>query len=77
MPSLNSPFEAFEFYTSATFAIFISFVPFAFGLEAIKASFFTKSSFDREADDAFISEVFFNTSKHFLTIWAVIYANIK
>ena len=48
-----------------------------FKFEDIKVSSFTKSSFDKEANDAFIGEVFLNTSKYFLTIWAVIYANIK
>ena len=77
MPSLNGPFEAFEPYTSAAFAAFISSTSSASGLEATEVSFFAKSSFDREADDASVSEVFFSISKHPLTIWAVIYANIK
>ena len=74
MPSLNSPFEIFEPYTFVTFVIFTSSTS---ELEAIKALFFTKSSFDKEANDTFINEVFFSINKHFLTIWAVIYANIK
>ena len=77
MPSLNSPFEAFELYTFAAFITFISFTSFTFKLEATEVSSFTKSSSDKKANDAFISEVFFNINKHSLTIWAVIYANIK
>ena len=74
IPSLNSPFEAFEPYV---FAIFAVFALFTFKFEAIKTSSFTKSSFDGKTNDAFVGEVFFSTSKHPLTIWAVIYANIK
>ena len=74
IPSLNSLFEAFELYTFAAFAVS---VPFIFKLEATEVSSSAKSSFDKEADDASISEVFFSTNKHSLTIWAVIYANIK
>ena len=77
MPSLNSPFEAFEPYTSAAFAAFISSIPSTSKLEIIKASSSTKSSSDRETNDAFISEIFLSTNKHPLTIWAIIYANIK
>ena len=77
IPSLNSPFEAFEPYTFAVFATFTFFIPSAFKLEATKASSFTKSSSDREANDTFISEVFFSTNKYSLTIWAVMYVNIE
>ena len=68
MPSLNSPFEAFESYAFATFATFTSFISSAFKFEATEVSSFTKSSSDRKANDTFIGEVFFNTSKYFLTI---------
>ena len=77
MPSLNSPFEAFEPYAFAAFITSTSSTSSAFKLEVTKASSFTKSSFDKEADDASVGEVFFNINKHPLTIWAVIYANIK
>ena len=77
MPSLDGLFEAFEPYAFAAFAVFAFSVSSAFKLEAIEASSFTKSSFDREANDASVSEVFFGISKHSLTIWAVMYANIK
>ena len=77
MPSLNSPFEAFEPYTFAIFVISTSFISFTFKLEVTKVSSFTKSSFDKKANDTSVSEVFFNINKYSLTIWAVIYANIK
>ena len=77
MPSLNSPFEAFESYAFAIFAISAFFTFSTFKLEATEVSSSTKSSFDKEANDASVGEVFFSTSKHPLTIWAVIYANIK
>ena len=77
MPSLNSPSEAFEPYASAASAAPAPPAPPASRLEATEASSSAESSSDGEADDASVDEVSLNTSKHPLTIWAVIYANIK
>ena len=77
IPSLDGFFEAFEPYTFATFAVSAPPTSSILGLEATEASSSAESSFNGEADDASVGEVFFNISKYFLTIWAVMYANIE